>query len=296
MTEAGLFCTPEFGRSSAQPEYSLPYDDFHWLDQFCLEALYLEAIAWPKPGLVTPIDSGSHNDMDINTFFASIASLKGYFSRVAQGAASGCTLAGLQAIGIAAEQSMLLATGGANTHRGAIFNLGFLAAAAALRREDLSLSGLQCGEIVKRLWGRALSKSRMTVASSSHGTEVYRLFTAGGARSEASAGFPSVYCVGLPFLRGLLKEQVPIDSALIGTLLVLMEHVDDTNLLWRGGEEGLAFVQRSAREFNADGGIGQPFWCDKLVIMHQEFVSRNLSPGGSADLLAATWVAHHLET
>jgi triphosphoribosyl-dephospho-CoA synthase len=295
MTGAGLYCIQEVGASSAQQEYSLPYDDFHWLDQLCLEALTFEAMAWPKPGLVTPKDSGSHIDMDINTFFASIASLKGYFSRVAQGAASGITLAGLQSLGIATEQRMLLATGGANTHRGAIFNLGFLAAAAALRKVDLSLSGLQCGEVVKRLWGRALSKSRTTVPSS-HGTEVYRLFNAGGARSEASSGFPSVYCVGLPFLRGLLKEQVPIDSALIGVLLVLMEYVDDTNLLWRGGEEGLAFVQRSAREFNADGGIGQPFWCDKLVAMHQEFVSRSLSPGGSADLLAATWVAHQLET
>jgi triphosphoribosyl-dephospho-CoA synthase len=295
MPEAGLYCTPEFRASSAQQEYSLQHDDFHWLDQLCLEALYLEAIAWPKPGLVTPVDSGSHNDMDINTFFASIASLKGYFSRVAIGAISGIRLSGLQSLGIAAEQRMLLATGGANTHRGALFNLGFLAAAAALRKIDLSLSGLNCGEVVKRLWGGTLSKSRIT-APSSHGTEVYRLFNAGGARSEASAGFPSVYRVGLPFLRGLLKEQVPIDSALVGALLVLMEHVDDSNLLWRGGEEGLAFVQRSAREFNADGGIRQPFWCDKLVIMHQEFVSRNLSPGGSADLLAATWVAHHLET
>ena len=100
MTEAGLYSTEENGGSFAHHEFSLLYDDFNWLDQLCLEALTFEAMTWPKPGLVTPIDSGSHNDMDINSFIASIASLKGYFGRVAQGAASGFTLSELSLIHI----------------------------------------------------------------------------------------------------------------------------------------------------------------------------------------------------
>lgn len=283
------------GISASSVESYILNNNFHWLDQLCLEALTAEAMAWPKPGLVTPIDSGSHDDMDINSFLASITSLKGYFRDVAHGVASGLTLSGLQSLGIGAEQRMLLATGGINTHRGAIFNLGFLAAAAASRSVDSSLADMSCGEVVKRLWGETLSILRV-MARSSHGTEVYLRYDAGGARSEASAGFPSVYAVGLPVLRGLLKELVPMETALIGTLLALMEHVEDTNLLWRGGQEGLTYVQRAAREFNSDGGIQQPLWCSKLVIMHKDFVSRNLSPGGSADLLAATLVAHHLDT
>lgn len=282
------------GFIDASVESCIQFEEFHRLDQLCLDALTMEAMAWPKPGLVTPVDSGSHSDMDIKLLLAGIASLKGYFSNVAVGAASGQPLSGLQPLGIAAEQRMLLATGGINTHRGAIFNLGLLAAAAASRTVDPSLAGLPCGAVVKRQWGEPLSISGRT-APPSHGTEVCRRFNSGGARSEAGAGFPTVYRTALPLLRGLIEELIPVETALIGTLLALMEEVDDTNLLWRGGREGLAFVQRSAREFNLDGGIKQRLWRGKLAIMHHDLVSRNLSPGGSADLLAVTWVAHHLD-
>ncbi|MDD5286562.1 MAG: triphosphoribosyl-dephospho-CoA synthase MdcB [Desulfuromonadaceae bacterium] len=269
-------------------------DDFQWLDILCLEALRLEAMAWPKPGLVTPLDSGSHHDMDINSFHASIASLKGYFGRVAQSSSAGLALPHLQSIGIEAERRMLLATGGANTHRGAIFNLGLLAAAAARRKVDYLLARKSCGEIVRQLWGDAISTSSRTSVNS-HGNEVYKRFAVGGARSEAGNGFPAVYLIGLPVLRRQLTALGSMEIALIGTLLALMEHVEDTNLLWRGGEEGLAFVQTSAREFNSNGGVEQPLWRDRLIDMHREFVSRNLSPGGSADLLAATWAAYHID-
>lgn len=268
--------------------------DFDWIDQICLEALHLEAMAWPKPGLVTPRDSGSHRDMDITTFHASINSLNGYFGQVARASAAGATLPALRLLGIEAEQGMLRATGGVNTHRGAIFNLGLYAAAAARRNADYSLAGLSCGEIVRRLWGDEISASRKT-ATGSHGSATYKRFAAGGAQGEAGCGFPGVYRTGLPVLHRLMTASVTMETGLIGTLLVLMEHITDTNLLWRDGREGLAYVQFSAGEFNSDGGVEQPFWRERLVAMHSEFVSRNLSPGGSADLLAATLVAYHLD-
>lgn len=281
-------------RSSAHQEAPFRIDEFHWLDLLCIEALRSEAIAWPKPGLVTPRDSGSHHDMDINSFHASISSLKGYFGQVARSAAAGLELPALRSTGIEAEQRMLRATGGANTHRGAIFNLGLYAAAGARRTVDYSLAGLSCGEIVRQLWGDEISRSGKT-ATSSHGSMVNKRFAAGGAHCEAGGGFPSVYRIGLPVLRRLLTGSESRETALIGTLLAFMEHIADTNLLWRGGKEGLAHVQTSARKFNSDGGVEQPFWRDRLVAMHSEFVSRNLSPGGSADLLAATWVAYNLD-
>lgn len=270
-------------------------DDFRWLEQLCLEALRLEAMAWPKPGLVTPRDSGSHLDMDIRTFHAGIASLRGYFREVAVSAATGNPLAVLRSIGIEAERKMLQATGGANTHRGAIFNLGLLAAAAARRKIDYSLAPLSCGEIVRRLWGDEISCSRAILADS-HGNAVFDRFAAGGARSEAGSGFPCVYNIGLPVLRRLLQAAGSTETALVGALLALMENVNDTNLLWRGGEEGLVFVKTLAHEFNSNGGVEQSLWQSRLVAMHRQLVSRNLSPGGSADLLAATWLAHHLDT
>ncbi|MBI2354232.1 MAG: triphosphoribosyl-dephospho-CoA synthase MdcB [Deltaproteobacteria bacterium] len=279
---------------SDSPNETALHADHHLLDRLCLDALRREALAWPKPGLVTPVDAGSHRDMHIGTFLTGIAALEGTFARLASSAACGEGLPALRAIGREAEQRMLAATGGVNTHRGAIHNLGFLAVAAVRRRGDPALAGLTCGGVVAREWGERISDSR-TGSSDTHGNRVFRRFAAAGARGEAAAGFPTVYRIGIPTLRRLLQAGRDHETALIGTLLALIEHLDDTNLLWRGGEAGLAFARESAGTFNANGGVGQPCWREQLVAMHREFVARNLSPGGSADLVAATLVAHHLD-
>jgi len=271
-----------------------PFTDFHFLDQLCLSALRSEALAWPKPGLVTPVDSGSHHDMNIGTFMKSISELEGTFAGMAMAALFGKGFHAMMATGREAEARMLIATDGANTHRGAIFNLGLLASASMLRHHTPALTGLSCGAVVEREWG-VLIRAARTPAVATHGNRVYQRYAKGGARGEAAAGFPMVYRFGIPTLRRLLHDGYTREQAIIGTLLMLMEQVDDTNLLWRGGEDGLAFVKQSAREFNCNGGIAQPGWRDHLISMHRSFVDRNLSPGGSADLVAASCVAHHLD-
>ncbi|MCB1889359.1 MAG: triphosphoribosyl-dephospho-CoA synthase [Rhodocyclaceae bacterium] len=263
------------------------------LDAACRAALKREADAWPKPGLVTPVDPGSHRDMNYASFVASIAALRGYFAEIAQAGARGATYAELQPIAIAAETRMLAATGGANTHRGAIFNLGLLAAAAAWRQSHPAHGAMRCGDLVARLWGPAILASR-TMAPGSHGQAVWRQFSAGGARDEAAGGFPAVYRVGLPALRALLAGGIDEETALIGTLMALMARLDDTNLLWRGGVAGLADVRSAAQAFERDGGVHLPGWRNRLVDMHAWMVQRNLSPGGSADLVAAVWLVHRL--
>lgn len=264
------------------------------LDAACCAALKHEADAWPKPGLVTPVDSGSHRDMNYASFVDSIAALRGYFAEIAEAGARGASYAELQPIAIAAEARMLAATHGANTHRGAIFNLGLLAAAAAWRDSFANGASLDCGGLVARIWGPAIQASR-TTASASHGQQVWQRFAIGGAREQAAAGFPAVYRIGLPALRRLMDAGVETERALIGTLMALMAELPDTNLLWRGGEAGLLDVQRGARQFNQDGGVEQAHWRARLQAMHAWMVARHLSPGGSADLVAATWLVFTLE-
>jgi triphosphoribosyl-dephospho-CoA synthase len=272
----------------------LQQPDFRWLDRLALNSLRHEVLAWPKPGLVTPVDSGSHRDMDHGTFLASITALSGTFAAFADAGADGADFAALQKIGVAAEERMLQATGGINTHRGAIFNLGLLAAAAARRTTHASCARLTCGAVVKKVWGEEIVASRRN-APLSHGNTVFQKYAVGGARTEAAAGFPTVYRIAVPTLRRLLRSGAAEETALIGTLLALIAHLPDTNLLWRGGESGLAYAQDAARGFNAAGGVEQPLWRERLLAMHGSFVSRNLSPGGSADLVAAAWTAYHLD-
>ena len=279
-------------RPAARPHD--PHADCFLLERLCLEALRHEAMAWPKPGLVTPVDSGSHSDMHIGTFLASIDALHGSFAALALAGARGRPYAVLRAIGIEAERKMLRATGGVNTHRGAIFNLGLLAAAAARRRADAALAQLDCGAVVAKVWGADIAAGRRK-SPASHGNSAYQKFAAGGARAEAEAGFPAVYDIGLPALRRHLAAGHERETAQIATLLALMEHLPDTNLLWRDGKGGLDFVRHSAAAFNRAGGVDAPGWRDRLLALHRAFVERNLSPGGSADLMAASWAAHRFE-
>jgi triphosphoribosyl-dephospho-CoA synthase len=270
------------------------FADFHLLDQLCLNALRSEVLAWPKPGLVTPVDSGSHHDMHIGTFLKSITALEGTFAEMALAAAFGQGFQAMMAAGRKAEARMELATDGANTHRGAIFNLGLLASASALRRYTPALTGLSCGKVVEREWGEKIIASRSSSAAT-RGNQVYQRYARGGARGEAAAGFPMLYRFGIPTLSRLLQDGHDDERSIIGTLMTLIEKVDDTNLLWRGGEDGLTFAKQSARNFNINGGVAQPGWRDHLTVIHRSFVERHLSPGGSADLVAASWVAYHLD-
>ena len=124
-------------------------NSFHLeLERICLDSLRYEVMAWPKPGLVSPVDSGSHRDMNLGTFFSSIDALQGSFAALACAGACGLPFVALLNVGMEAERNMLKATGGSNTHRGAIFNLGLLVAAGARRKSDSSFAQFNCGEIV----------------------------------------------------------------------------------------------------------------------------------------------------
>lgn len=274
--------------------------DVGWLGDAAADALTAELETWPKPGLVSPVDSGSHDDMDCDTFRHSIAALRPFFAELAAAGAAGADMGELRRIGIDAEAAMLDATGGVNTHRGAVFALGLLCAAAgAALAEDRGV--LQPGNLpAKRLtvivrvrWGEAILRGPIPL--NSHGTTAGRRFGAGGARAEAAAGFSHAVRIGLPALqagRVLAGGEEPGRAHAFFALLAVL---GDTNLLHRGGWEGLMDARRAARAFLAAGGVGQPDWRARAVAIHRRFVARRLSPGGSADLLAATIFLDRLE-
>lgn len=243
-------------------------------------ALLRELVTYPKPGLVSRIDRGSHDDMDARHFARSAFALRRSFTAFARAGERDAGFDALRRIGVEAEVAMARATGGVNTHRGAIFSLGLLAAAAGAR------PATTLGEHVRRRWGADISTHRRDPAS--HGSAATRLSGAGGAQSEAAAGFPSVYNLALPAYRNVLRARGTPAQAAVQAFFALLAHVEDTNLLHRGGIEGLAFARRSARDFLAGGGIVTPGGAARAIALHRAFVARRLSPGGSADLLAAT--------
>ena len=260
-----------------------------------LVALYAELWARPKPGLVSLADNGSHADMDASTFLRSLSALRGYFAQVARSGARGAGFDELRAAGVEAEARMLRATGNVNTHRGAIFTLGLLAAAAGrIFCAGGSFDGDALGRVAADLWGRDILAAGPGNPWS-HGRLVARRYGASGAREEAAAGFPHVFTAGLPALRRALAKGPDLNAAAVQAFFSLMAVVPDNNLLFRGGTQALSYARRLARSFLKRGGVYRENWQEDGLSIHRALVARRLSPGGSADLLAASIFVHCIQ-
>lgn len=251
-----------------------------------VRALYDEMCLYPKPGLVSKHDNGSHDDMQAATFIRSLFSLRHYFAAIYQAGARDAGFAELTRLGLAAEATMLRATSGVNTHRGAIFNLGLLC--AALGKADAAGNPADLAQIVVDSWGADIKLADSKDRSSSHGSLVCRKYAVGGARGEAAAGFPHVFKIGVPALNAIRLAGGSVVAARCQSFFAIMAALEDTNLLHRAGVEGLHYARTSAISFLAEGGVFAANWLQRAKQIHQAFVARRLSPGGSADLLAAT--------
>jgi triphosphoribosyl-dephospho-CoA synthase len=258
-------------------------------------SLLSEVSTFPKPGLVSDIDNGSHTDMDAAMFRRSAAAIRPFYRELAVAGMGNAEMATLRRIGLRAERAMLDATGGVNTHRGAIFGVGLLCAAAGLRVSGHGQVNVPLGRLVAARWGRdILGGPRLT---DSHGEMASRRYGAGGARQEAAQGFPSVYEVGLPaFQAALQATRGDTAAARVQTCFALIAVLEDTNLLHRGGPDGLCFAQQCAQRFLDAGGVRQSHWQVRAEAVHRAFIEQHLSPGGAADVLAMSLFAAELDS
>lgn len=257
-------------------------------------ALYDEVALFPKPGLVSFVDAGSHRDMDGRTFMRSLFALRHYFQHMAVLGAKGQPFPALEACGLAAERRMYEATRGVNTHRGAIFTMGLLCASAgALLNRGLPRSVLALRSVLLELWGNDLQErsGRRSVLPGGMAAREHGLRS---ASEEAALGFPVLFEVSIPTLLHALRTGTPKDAARLQTLMQTMSVLDDCNLAHRGGTEGLDHARGEARRFLAAGGMDHPDALRWLRCLHADFVDRRLSPGGSADMLAAACFVERL--
>jgi triphosphoribosyl-dephospho-CoA synthase len=189
---------------------------------------------------------------------------------------------------------MFAATRGVNTHKGAIFSLGLLVAAASWQQATLGgLAVTSLGSVVRHRWAQALS-SRPDSAAITSGARALYLHGIPGAREHAAAGFPVLFDVTIPALRRALEVGADRRRAGVHALMSTVAVLPDTNLVHRGGPEGLAWTQGAGERFVAEGSVFVGDWDTRLRCLAREFVARWLSPGGAADLLAAAWLLHRL--
>lgn len=268
------------------------YIDF--LTATAMEAMVREVEIAPKPGLVDRLNSGSHEDMDIDTFLASAKALEPHFKKfmeISLAAEDDLVLPLLRKPGMDAEKDMFTATGGANTHKGLIFSLGLVAAclvrlALRLDRKPESMD-LDALEELIRMNAAGITKELQTAAHPSHGQRVYIDHGLKGVRQEAEEGFPAALHTGLPALKRFRSIHVHPDLPALLTLMALIVVTDDTNIVRRGGLEGLSWMRGRAQAILDDHML----WSTKqlmeeLLRFDQSATYHRLSPGGAADNLA----------
>ena len=263
-------------------------------------ALNQEVSTTPKPGLVDGNNTGAHKDMDIRHFFASANALRPYFCDCAeQGFLTRDlnpteTMAAIRPLGLEAEQTMRKATRGVNTHKGAIFSMGILCAALGRLSPDLWQPErllAECAAIAAGVADRDLAGITPENAKTA-GERLYAMYGITGVRGQAQAGFPAVRDTGLPVLRRGLEKGLSLNDAGAATLLHLIAATDDTNLIHRGGRE----KQLQVKEQIAQMLKNDPFPPKEAIeALDKQFILDDLSPGGSADLLALTYFLFFLQ-
>ena len=262
------------------------------------QALLYEVAITPKPGLVDRENSGSHRDMDFFTFQASAAALQPYFAQCVrigrQGGAPEETLRALRLPGKLAEAEMRRATVGVNTHKGAIFSMGILC--GALGRLDRESWGNpdrildECAAMAKGIVSEDYRDLTPETAKTA-GQKLYLRYGITGVRGQAEAGFPAVREAGLPTLEAALAAGKNINEASCAALLALLVHTADTNMIHRGGFDGMQQATLEVREILDRENFPSR---ETLESLDKRFIEKNLSPGGSADLLALTLFLHFL--
>ena len=258
--------------------------------RMAVQSLLCELYATPKPGLVDQSNNGSHADMELFTFLRSAAVLWPYFRKCAriglEGGRPGQIFSRLREAGLEAEQTMLRATGGINTHKGAIFSLGILCGAAATLSpeewKDPEMVGSRCAAISRGLVRRDFEFMDTPVTA---GEKLFEQYGITGARGQAESGFRVARQIGLPVLEQGLERGYTFNDCLCAALLHILVVTQDTNLIKRSNMAVLGQIQGSVNAILAV----QPYPArEVLEALDKAFVRQNLSPGGSADLLAVS--------
>ena len=267
------------------PPTTVPYIVAH----MATRALKAELNTTPKPGLVDTYDSGAHRDMDHALMMRSIRAMHPYFVQLATLGYDSTQLPAhddIVSIGLEAEKAMFKSTGGVNTYKGALFSMGLALTAATyiIGRGKVAMT-THGKEYVP---GDLLSAIIIQLANGfpdtrgTHGSQAKQTAQAGGslksALDNAREGYSQLFGEWLPFYETRIKGD---DSYVKHkTLLRIMCDLDDTNIVYRTDYATMQQVKTQARHLLEDfseAGIDD---------LNRDFVGRNISPGGSADMLA----------
>jgi len=277
------------------------------ISNMSIKAILYEVAATPKPGLVDRKNSGAHKDMDFFTFINSSSVLGSYFYN--------CTKAGIEfkgndyrdllkdirPIGMEAEKDMFKATNSINTHKGIIFSQGIIAATVgSLFRDDNKgyYSVTEVSNRTKKLAKGITSELEEAYYKTdlTYGEKLFVKYGIRGIRGEVESGFETVLKYSYPIFTNLVeKDTYHINDILVQTLIYLIAYTEDSNILGRHGGDMLYYVQGRAKKALKIGGYLTSEGKELIKDMDIDFIEKNISSGGAADLLALTIMLYLIE-
>ncbi len=268
-----------------------------------VRALLEEVFTAPKPGLVDPVSSGAHKDMDINIFIISARAIAPYFFEMAKigyhwDKELPELFRAIRPLGINAEKAMFNATKGVNTHKGLIFLIGILTASAGYcLRHYHGCCPNQLFAASQMMVHSELTKELIMINSSipkTKGEVLYQMYGHKGIRGEVLSGFSSVHNISLPCMQDGMEKGYDWNQVKVQTLIELMAQIEDTNVLARHDYKTLQYVQMTAGYVIDMGGAYTSKGFKYINFLDQVFIEKNISSGGCADLLAVTIMVYHL--
>lgn len=267
------------------------------IENLATDCLIAEVNVTPKPGLVDRANTGSHTDMDLPLFEKSAAALASFWGDCFAIGVETAALAPeetffrLRGAGLAAEKTMLEATAGVNTHKGAVFLLGTVCGAigrlwsAAQPCRDVDEIARECSRMTAAPLNEEFVRMRAQGTADTAGADLYLRRGMRGARGEIMDGLPGVRETALPAMKAALSQGCSENHAAAVALLNLIARGTDTNMVKRGGEDGALWGAEAAKKLLRAASTPE---IEQVSALDREFIARNLSPGGCADLLAVT--------
>ncbi|MPQ43816.1 triphosphoribosyl-dephospho-CoA synthase CitG [Clostridium tarantellae] len=257
-----------------------------------VQAILYEVACFPSPGLVSPVSNGAHKDMNFYTFIDSTSIIMKSLVLFAQKGLSEKSpkeiFYDIRNVGIQAEKDMFLKTLGVNTHKGMIFLMGICCAAVSkVIYENKEFNSVQavikemCSDLTLNDFKGIENKSIL-----SNGEKLYIKYNLRGVRGQAEDGIPLVFDYALDIYRN--SSNLSKNDRLVNTLIGIMQFCEDTTIINRHSLEVLEWVKVKSKHIISLGGMKTDIGKDKIEELAKVFIEKNISPGGSADLLGIT--------
>ena len=265
------------------------------------KALLYEVSISPKAGLVSRLSNGSHKDMNFYTFIDSSLALHNYFLNCfdyGQEKLFSCPdfFKDLREVGKVAEKEMYEATKGINTHKGTIFSMGILLAVLGVHlKENKKIDLKILSEKIKEMCKPLLNELEDADNISTYGEKAYKEYHLTGARGLAISGYEIVLLDGINKLKNFCKT-LDFETACILLLFYYMSVLDDTNIVNRASITTLKEIQILSKELFEENKktLEKENIKNSMSKLNDIFIEKNISAGGSADLLILTIFIHLL--